>query len=109
VKMEENQEKDIGRVTENLYNIKIKPEYAKDDCIRQKLEEMGLKINIEIKSTQTYNIEIPFPEGIKESEKGNYLEIKLNELKPYVIYVEKSVEMKALDNYKTSYDGSNPV
>jgi len=46
--MEENQEKDIGRVTENLYNIKIKPEYAKDDCIRQKLEEMGLKINIEI-------------------------------------------------------------
>ena len=107
--MEENQEKDIGRVTENLYNIKIKPEYAKDDCIRQKLEEMGLKINIEIKSTQTYNIEIPFPEGIKESEKGNYLEIKLNELKPYVVYVEKSTKMKALDNYKTSYDGSNPV
>ncbi|MBU3941466.1 MAG: hypothetical protein KKF74_00975 [Nanoarchaeota archaeon] len=107
--MEKNHEKDIGRITENLYNIKIKPEYAKDDCIRKKLEEMGLKINIEIKSTQTYNVEIPFPKGIKESEKGNYLEIKLNELKPYVVYVEKSIEMKALDNYKTSYYGSNPV
>ena len=107
--MEENQEKDIGRVTENLYNIKIKPEYAKDDCIKQKLEEMGLKIKVKIESTQTYNIEIPFPEGIKESEKGNYLEIKLNELKPYVVYFEKSVEMKVLYNNKNSYNGSNLV
>ena len=109
MKMEEKQENDIGKVTENLYNIKIKPEYAEDGCIRQKLEEMGLKINIEIKSTQTYNIEILFPEGIRESEKSNYLKIKLNELKPYAVYVEKSSEMKALDNDKNSYNGSNPV
>lgn len=107
--MEEKQEKDIGKVTENLYNIKIKPEYAEDSCIRQKLEEMGLKINIEIKSTQTYNVEILFPEGIRESEKGNYLKTKLNELKPYIIYAEKSIEMKALDNNKNSYDDFNPV
>jgi len=103
VKMEKNQENDVGKVTENLYNIKIKPEYAKDDCIRKKLEEMGLKIKVGLESTQTYNIEIPFPKGIKESEKESYLEIKLNELKPYVVYFEKSTEMKIL------YNGSNPV
>ncbi len=107
--MEENHEKDIGKVTENLYNIKIKPEYAKDSCIRKKLEEMGLKIKVGLESTQTYNIEIPFPKGIKESEKESYLEIKLNELKPYVVYVEKSTKMEALGNNKNSYNSSNPV
>ncbi|GEM_PF-5162032 len=107
--MEEKQGKDIGKVTENLYNIKIKPEYAKDDCIRQKLEEMGLKINIEIKSIQTYNVEILFPEGIRQSEKSNYIEAKLNELRPYVVYIEKSTEMKALNKDEELYDGSSPA
>jgi len=110
VKMEEKKEQDknLEGFIEGLYNIRIKPEYVGDDLVKQQLEERGFKIKLEIKSVCTYNIQIDIPKEIGESEKLNYVKEKLRSL-DYIISVEKSVEMKALDNDKTSYDGSNPV
>ena len=106
--MEEEQNKDIGSFVKDLYNVKIKPEDFGKDSVEQQLEEIGFTIKMEIKSICTYNIQLNIPKEIEESEKLNYVKEKLKPL-DYIISVEKSVEMKALDNDQTLYDGSNPV
>jgi len=105
--MEEEQNKDIGSFVKNLYNVKVKPEYFGKDSMKQQLEEIGFTIKMENKSISTYNIQINIPKEIEESEKLDYVKGKLRHL-DYIINIEKSVEMKVLDD-KTLYDGSNPV
>ena len=114
--MEEKKEQDknLEGFIEGLYNIRIKPEYFGRDSMEQQLEEIGFTIKMEIKLINTYNIKLNIPDEIAESEKISYIkekEKKLNSLveEGYAVSVEKSIEMKALDNYKTSYDGFNPV
>jgi len=111
---EKEQGKNLEGFIEGLYNIKIKPEYFGKDSMEQQLEEMGFIIKRGIKPINTYNIKLNIPDEITKSEKPNYIkekEKKLNSLveEGYAVYFEKSVEMKALDNDKTSHDDSNPV
>lgn len=105
--MEEEQNKDIGSFVKDLYNIKIKPEDFGKDVVKQELKERGFDIKGEVGLILTYNVKILFPEGIKESEKLDYVKEKLRHL-DYIVNVEKSVEMNTLSD-KTLYDGSNPV
>jgi len=111
---EKEQGKNLEGFIEGLYNVKIKPEYFGKDSMEQQLKEMGFTIKIENKSVYTYNIKLNIPDEKAESEKLIYIkekEKKLNSLvgEGYAVYVEKSVEMKASDNDKTLYGGSNPV
>lgn len=105
---EKEQDKNLEGFIEGLYNVKIKPEYVGNDLVKQQLEERGFTIKMEIKSICTYNIQIDIPKEIEESEKLNYVKEKLKSL-DYIVSVEKSIEMKALDNDEAPYDGSNPV
>jgi len=110
----EEQEKNLEGFIEGLYNIKIKPEDFGKDAVKKQLEEIGFTIKMENKSICTYNIKLNIPDEITKSEKPNYIKEKEKELNSlvengYAVYVEKSVEMKALNNDKNSYNGSNPV
>jgi len=114
--MEEEKEQgnNLESFIEGLYNVKIKPEYFGKDSMEQQLEEMGFTIKMGIKPINTYSIKLNIPDKMAESEKLNYIkekEKKLNSLveEGYAIYVEKSAEMKALNNDKTLYDNSNPI
>ena len=108
MKMEEEQNNDIGSFVKDLYNVKIKPKDFGKDIVKQQLEERGFTIKMEIKSICTYNIQIDIPKEIEESEKLDYVKEKLRPL-DYIVSVEKSVKMKASDNDKTLYDDFNPV
>ena len=104
----EEQEKNLEGFIEGSYNIKIKPEYVGKDLVKQQLEEKGFKIKMKIETICTYNVQFDIPKEIGESEKLDYVKEKLKPL-DYIVSVEKSVEIKALDNNKNSYNGSNPV
>jgi hypothetical protein len=91
---------------ENLYNVKVKQEYFRDEGLIKKIKENGFEIKRELPLISTYCLELYIPENIEKV--NDYKNEKIQSLRnlDYILRIDESVQMKALNKNQETYETS---